>query len=168
MANLIDELKNAIVELEADKVVSSVKAGLDEGLNPLSLVKSLQAGMVEIGDRFAKGEYYLSELIMSGEIMKNAMALIEPKLAGGDRYSFKTFLMGASKPETPGVSVRVFSSSIVSSFINKTSRKSKYQVEVSSGIIFLLLTPFYPSERGAFPGGCHEYARYDSKATVTI
>ncbi|HHY31138.1 MAG TPA: 5-methyltetrahydrofolate--homocysteine methyltransferase [Syntrophaceticus sp.] len=94
MANLIDELKNAIVELEADKVVSSVKAGLDEGLNPLSLVKSLQAGMVEIGDRFAKGEYYLSELIMSGEIMKNAMALIEPKLAGLDQEHRGSIVIG--------------------------------------------------------------------------
>lgn len=85
MANRIEELKNALIELEADKVINIVKAGLNEGVDPMDLVKALQDGMVEIGERFAREEYYLSELIMSGEIMKNAMALIEPKLAGVDQ-----------------------------------------------------------------------------------
>jgi 5-methyltetrahydrofolate--homocysteine methyltransferase len=82
MANQIDGLKDALVGLDMNKVIDSVKAGLDSGVDPMDLVKGLQAGMVEIGDRFAREEYYLSELIMSGEIMKNAMALLEPKLAG--------------------------------------------------------------------------------------
>ncbi len=97
MANHIEELKNAIVELEADKVISSVKAGLEEEANPMDMVEGLQAGMVEIGNRFAKGEYFLSELIMSGEIMKNAMALIEPKLAGLEQEYKGNIVIGTVK-----------------------------------------------------------------------
>ncbi|HHY41205.1 MAG TPA: 5-methyltetrahydrofolate--homocysteine methyltransferase [Syntrophaceticus sp.] len=85
MANQIDGLKDALVGLDMYKVLDKVKAGLDAGVAPMDMVKDLQAGMVEIGDRFARGEYFLSELIMSGEIMKKAMALLEPKLAGVDQ-----------------------------------------------------------------------------------
>ena len=85
MANQIDGLKDALVGLDMNKVIDKVKAGLNAGVDPMEMVKDLQAGMVEIGDRFAREEYFLSELIMSGEIMKQAMALLEPKLAGVDQ-----------------------------------------------------------------------------------
>ncbi|MCK4387810.1 MAG: cobalamin-dependent protein, partial [Dehalococcoidia bacterium] len=38
-----------------------------------------------VGERFEKGEYFLGELIMSGEIFKQAMSFIEPKLTGDVR-----------------------------------------------------------------------------------
>jgi 5-methyltetrahydrofolate--homocysteine methyltransferase len=98
MANQIDGLKDALVGLDMNKVIDSVKAGLDSGVDPMDLVKGLQAGMVEIGDRFAREEYYLSELIMSGEIMKNAMALLEPKLAGMEQEYKGNVVIGLARP----------------------------------------------------------------------
>jgi 5-methyltetrahydrofolate--homocysteine methyltransferase len=82
MAALTDKLANAIAQLEEGQVLSLVKERLEAGTPPLQIVGSLQEGMTEVGLRFESGEYFLSELIMSGEIMKKAMALLEPRLAG--------------------------------------------------------------------------------------
>ncbi|MEW6662621.1 MAG: cobalamin B12-binding domain-containing protein [Bacillota bacterium] len=84
MARLMDPLANAIAELEEEKVKALVKERLRAGEAPLEIVGRLQEGMTEVGLRFESGEYFLSELIMCGEIMKEAMTELEPHLAGAD------------------------------------------------------------------------------------
>lgn len=82
MAGLNDELARAIAELEDTKVLELVKERIAAGVAPLEIVGSLQEGMVEVGNRFEAGEYFLSELILCGEIMKDSMTELEPLLAG--------------------------------------------------------------------------------------
>ena len=92
-----DELALAIANLERDKVLSLVKERLQAGVKPMEIINSLQEGMVEVGNRFEKGEFFLSELIFCGEIMKEAMVELEPKLAAGDREYRGTVVIGTVK-----------------------------------------------------------------------
>ena len=78
----VDALSQAIIDLEEEQVRTLVKERLDSGVAPLEIVNALQAGMVEIGKRFETGEYFLSELILGGEIMKDSMTVLEPHLGG--------------------------------------------------------------------------------------
>lgn len=78
----LESLSTAIVEMQEEQVLQQVKDLLGEGVTPMEIVKALQQGMVEVGSRFEKGEYFLSELIMCGEIMKNATDILEPHLRG--------------------------------------------------------------------------------------
>ena len=82
MAEPADELSSAIAELEDDKVLALVRARLDAGKPAMEVVQGLQAGMKVVGDRFESGEYFLNELVVAGEIMKEAMELLEPHLGG--------------------------------------------------------------------------------------
>lgn len=77
-----------LAELREEEVLEAVRTALDTGTDPLSLVEGLREGMSEVGRRFEAKEYFLSELIMSAEIFKESIALIEPRLqagAGGDK-----------------------------------------------------------------------------------
>ena len=82
MTELNDELSRAIAELEDDRVLALVRERLDAGRPAMEVVRGLQEGMKEVGDRFEAGEYFLNELVVAGEIMKDAMTLIEPRLEG--------------------------------------------------------------------------------------
>jgi 5-methyltetrahydrofolate--homocysteine methyltransferase len=82
MTELTDELSSAVAQLEDDKVLDLVRQRLETGVPPIKVVKTLQEGMTEVGDRFGAGEYFLNELVVAGEIMKDAMAIIEPHLRG--------------------------------------------------------------------------------------
>lgn len=97
MAINIEELTNALVELEGDKAISIVNQSLAEGVNPLELVEKLQQGMVIVGEKFSRSEFFLSELIMTGEIMKEAMAIIEPKLTGETQKTKGNIVIGTVK-----------------------------------------------------------------------
>ncbi|MFZ5639489.1 MAG: cobalamin B12-binding domain-containing protein [Bacillota bacterium] len=93
----VDALSNAMTELEEDQVMALINERLESGVAPLEVVNALQAGMVEVGKRFESGEYFLSELIMGGEIMKDAMTILEPKLSGGSGDHKGTVVIGTVK-----------------------------------------------------------------------
>lgn len=82
---LTDALAIAVAELEDEQVMSLVKERLEGGTPPLEIVARLQEGMTEVGRLFEAEEYFLSELVMAGEIMKDAMDELEPHLKGASQ-----------------------------------------------------------------------------------
>jgi dimethylamine corrinoid protein len=70
----VSNLTQALVEMREDDVLSAVRAAKEAGTAPADIITDLQAGMKEIGDKYETGEYFLSELIMSAEIFKRALA----------------------------------------------------------------------------------------------
>lgn len=92
-----DELAGAIARLDREQVLSLVEERLQGGSKPMEIIGSLQEGMVEVGKLFEKGDFFLSELIFCGEIMKEAMAFLEPRLAAGERQYRGTIVIGTVK-----------------------------------------------------------------------
>lgn len=97
MAKLVDTLANALAELEDEKIVSLVQERITAGTPPLEIVSKLQEGMTEVGLRFESGDYFLSELILCGEMMNEAMAVLEPYLAGADEQHKGSIVIGTVK-----------------------------------------------------------------------
>jgi len=75
------DLREAIVALKMDEVVREVKTRTELGQNPIGILEECQQGMSIVGERFEKGDFFLAELILSGEIFKKASAILEPYLA---------------------------------------------------------------------------------------
>jgi len=49
----------------------------------MSILNECRQGMDTVGERYKSGDYFLSELIVSGEIFKESMKLIEPHFQAG-------------------------------------------------------------------------------------
>ncbi|QGP91152.1 Methionine synthase [Neomoorella glycerini] len=92
-----ETLTKAMAELEEEQVLAGVKELLGNGAASLEIVKALQEGMVEVGNRFERGDYFLSELVMAGEIMKGAMDLLGPHLTGQGTEHKGTIVIGTVK-----------------------------------------------------------------------
>ncbi|MDY6825850.1 MAG: cobalamin-dependent protein [Bacillota bacterium] len=92
-----DILAEAMEELEEEKVLQLINERLEKGTSPLEVIKSLQAGMVEAGNKFQKGDYYLSELVMAGEIMSEANKILEPRLMGESQGNKGIIVIGTVK-----------------------------------------------------------------------
>jgi 5-methyltetrahydrofolate--homocysteine methyltransferase len=70
------ELIKAISTLQEDEAIRLVQQALARGEDPNSLISDCQEGLRIVGDCYAKSEYYLPELIMSGEMIKKIFAKI--------------------------------------------------------------------------------------------
>jgi len=76
-----EELSKALVELESDEVLEVVKSRAEKGEDAIHILEECRRGMTMVGDRFQKGEYFLAELLLSAEIFKGAVAILQPYLA---------------------------------------------------------------------------------------
>jgi corrinoid protein of di/trimethylamine methyltransferase len=80
---LFDKLTQAVVEGEPEDAEELAKQALDQGFDPLACInEGLAKGMDRVGELFASGEYFLPDLIIGGEAMKAALAVLEPALTG--------------------------------------------------------------------------------------
>jgi methanogenic corrinoid protein MtbC1 len=76
-----EDLGMAIVELNRDEALDMVKRRCKKGENPLHLLDECRRGMIIVGERYQKGEYFLSELMMSAELFKGVVEILDPYLA---------------------------------------------------------------------------------------
>mgnify|MGYP001028235209 CR=1 FL=1 len=86
-----EKLTELIIELEVDDIEAAVREALEEdGKDPFDILNSLTKGMDEVGKRYEEKEYYLTELVLAGETMKEAFKVLQPALAASDKSVDKT------------------------------------------------------------------------------
>lgn len=96
MADL-DEIRSALADLDEDRTIALVDAALKNGVPAMDVLRVCQEGMVEVGNRFEKDEYFVSDLMMSGEIFKQISVILEPGLKGSDAVSAGAVVVGTVK-----------------------------------------------------------------------
>ncbi|MGB9660848.1 MAG: cobalamin B12-binding domain-containing protein [Moorellaceae bacterium] len=74
-------LARAMAELEEKKVLELVRKALAEEVPPLEIIEECRRGLNVVGERYSRGEYFLSDLVMSAEIFQGVVHLVEPFLA---------------------------------------------------------------------------------------
>lgn len=80
----LERLKTLIVDLEEVPSLTLLKTLLDEGVDPKTLLACCMEGMHRVGVRFETGTYFISALIMAGEIMRGATETLSPYLSVED------------------------------------------------------------------------------------
>lgn len=71
-------LAQALADLEENEVLEIVGLRMARGDDPLQIIEECQTGMREVGDRYAQQRYFLSGLIMAGEILRQVMEIALP------------------------------------------------------------------------------------------
>ncbi|OGO59542.1 MAG: hypothetical protein A2029_15200 [Chloroflexi bacterium RBG_19FT_COMBO_47_9] len=74
------DLITAIVELREEEAISCAKQLLNTGVEPRRILEDAREAMEIVGRNFEEKLYFLPELIMAGEIMKQVSALAKPNL----------------------------------------------------------------------------------------
>jgi 5-methyltetrahydrofolate--homocysteine methyltransferase len=83
MGEQLDKVKVALTELDLDAIAPAVKEALDDGEDPTLILASMADGMAAVGELFEKGEYFLADLVLAGEGMKEGLEVLEPHLEAG-------------------------------------------------------------------------------------
>jgi corrinoid protein of di/trimethylamine methyltransferase len=79
---LFKEMAQSITDGEAEKAAELAKKAIEMGIDPLDAInKGFVNGVNYVGDQFSCGMMFLPELVMAGEAMKSAVAVLEPELA---------------------------------------------------------------------------------------
>ncbi len=80
---IFSKLAQAVIDGEPEDAEELARQALDQGLDPLTCInEGLTPGINRVGELFASGEYFLPDLVIGGEVLKAALAIFEPALAG--------------------------------------------------------------------------------------
>lgn len=75
------DLVTALSELQEQEALDITKTRLDSAEDPNGILADARNGMTIVGDRFAKGEYFIPDLVFSGEILKEVTDMVKPRLS---------------------------------------------------------------------------------------
>jgi len=94
-SGILDRLRDAIVRFDIDGVKEACNEALQQGIPAYEIViEGMAKGMEVVGERYERGDFFLSDLIMAGETMKEGMKILEPHLETGERTSRGKVVIG--------------------------------------------------------------------------
>jgi 5-methyltetrahydrofolate--homocysteine methyltransferase len=92
---VLARLRDAIVNLDIDGVKRATREALDAGVTPYeAIMEGMAKGMEVVGQKYEAGEYFLAELIMAGETMKEGLSVLEPYMKTGDMKHIGKVVIG--------------------------------------------------------------------------
>ncbi len=75
------DLSAALADLKEDEAVAIAQEKLEGGVDPMAILEEARQGMETVGKRFSTSEYFIPDLVYSGEILKKINEIVKPKLA---------------------------------------------------------------------------------------
>jgi len=103
-----EELFNLIVDMEEEEAIKKAKEFLDGGGDAKELLDVCRDAMAVIGDKFEQGEYFLSELLLGGEIFSGIMAFALPALKDSDTQKLGKIVLGTVKDDIHDIGKDIF------------------------------------------------------------
>lgn len=76
----MSDFVNEIVELNEKKVQELLEKKIENNEDPISIMDDVKVAMKKIGEKFENKEYFIPDLIMSGEILRQIFDIIGPKI----------------------------------------------------------------------------------------
>ncbi len=78
---LFQKMAQSIIDGDSDVSTALAKESISVGIPPLqAITDGFVIGVNTVGDAFGRGEAFLPELVMAGEAMKAAVAVLNPEL----------------------------------------------------------------------------------------
>ncbi len=89
-------LSARIAALDEAGSLDAIRARVAAGDDPLTIIAECQLGMRYVGEHYQSGKYFISGLIMAGEIFREAMEIIEPLLPAAGQSAHGTVVGGVT------------------------------------------------------------------------
>jgi len=94
---IIERIKSSIVDLDRDGAVEAAREAIERGVPAHRLIGEVRAASQVVGERWEEREYFISELIIAGAIMREITEILGPHMAPGE-VSYKGTVVIGSAP----------------------------------------------------------------------
>lgn len=83
---LLKQISDAVVSLDAEKTTQLTRAALEDNIDPEKIINDgLLAGLLVVGDKWERQEYFISHVLMGARAMQMGVDLVEPHLLNKTR-----------------------------------------------------------------------------------
>ncbi len=108
-AQILERLRESVVNLDIEEVKKACQDALAQGIPPIrAITEGMAKGMDIVGQKYEAKEYFLAELIMSGEVMKEGMKILSPHLKDSDVKKMAKAVVGTVKGDLHDIGKNIF------------------------------------------------------------
>jgi len=94
----LKQIYDSTIAGNAPKVKELVEQAVAQGTNPGEIITNqLIPAMAEVGDRFARNEFYVPEMLIAARAMQGGLAILKPLLVDSDIVSAGSVAIGTVK-----------------------------------------------------------------------
>ena len=98
MTDILETIKKMVVDGKFNEIEEQVQRAVDAGTDMNRLINdALISAMDIVGKRFADGDIYVPEMLVSATTMKRGLNIIKPLLQSGETENRGTIVMGTVK-----------------------------------------------------------------------
>ncbi len=118
MATTLEELRSAMIELDEDRTLDLTHRLVEQGrVAPMSILNACQQALKVVGERYERQEYFISGLIMAGELFKEVLDLVQQPderadLGSAGATQAGTILLGTVAGDIHDIGKNMFSTSL--------------------------------------------------------
>jgi methanogenic corrinoid protein MtbC1 len=118
LASTLEELRTSLIELDEQRTLDLTHRLVEQGrVAPMSILNACQQALKVVGERYERQEYFISGLIMAGELFKEVLDLVQPAgektrpgVIGATQAG--TVLLGTVAGDIHGIGKNMFSTSL--------------------------------------------------------
>ncbi|MEX2724014.1 MAG: B12-binding domain-containing protein [Candidatus Freyarchaeota archaeon] len=108
-AEILERLKESVVNLDIEGVKKACQDAIAQGIPPIrAITEGMAKGMDIVGQKYEAKEYFLAELVMSGEVMKEGMKILSPHLKDSDVKKLAKAVVGTVKGDLHDIGKNIF------------------------------------------------------------
>ncbi|MBS7640159.1 MAG: corrinoid protein [Candidatus Bathyarchaeia archaeon] len=98
LEDILEKIKKAVVNLDAENIQRLCREALEAGITPYEIImRGFSKGLEIVGEKYEREEYYLAELVVAGEVVKEGMKILEPYLERGEVKKIGRVVIGTVK-----------------------------------------------------------------------
>ena len=98
MTSVLERIEDSFAEVSSvEQVKTLTEMALAEGISPAEIMRSMSDGLLKAGRKYEQGEFFLSELIMSGIMAQEVSNLLKPHLSSSKNLSLGKIVIGTVK-----------------------------------------------------------------------
>ena len=96
--SVLTEMAELVIKGDINGTVAKVKEAVDQKIEATTILNDgLMPGINEVGDRFAKGQVFVPNVLLSAKAMNSGVEIIQPLLAAGGDTTIGTAVVATVK-----------------------------------------------------------------------
>jgi methylmalonyl-CoA mutase cobalamin-binding domain/chain len=105
---MIDKFVDSIINLDIDKAIKLSKDLIEAKTPTTDLFKAISGALDVVGKKYEEKEYFLSELIMAGEVVQEVLKIVEPMYESGEKVTVGTVVLATVRGDLHDLGKNIF------------------------------------------------------------
>ena len=103
-------ISQTIIDGDVEKIAAHISIALDQGMSANEILNAIRQGAQTVGQRYENGEIFLTDLMLTGATIQEALKALQPAMQKGGTAKLGTIVVGSAEGDLHDIGKNIFKS----------------------------------------------------------